>query len=348
MKKTVALLITMLLPATSLFTACGWDDADRYVKLGNYTGLEIAAEDTEVTDDELEYAILEDRYSLAVTNEITDRPARQDDTVKVVYSLSVDGNIIDGNGEKYVLTIGEGACPFEEDIIGHNTGDVFTVTKTIDDEELKDYLGLMGKYTIELTDILQIDVPDEDEAFAANMGFNSLEEYTKAKKETLSVDKKKKVREKQYDELLSVIAADSFFRDYPEDSITQKEEELKASYEAEAKKYGLVPDKYTATMLGVDVEDIEDALYLAAVALVEKDLIVKAVAEKEKITVDDEQYEAEVIRILNTAGVEDRETFKEKTGKEFEDVSDKEAIKNDLLREKVCEFIYDNAVFRTE
>ena len=69
--------------------------------------------------------------------------------------------------------------------------------------------------------------------------------------------------------------------------------------------------------------------------MVYEDMVVTSIAEKEKITVSDDEYTQYVENNLDTYGMSSVE--------EFESTYSKESVMDELLREKVQKFLLDNA-----
>ena len=79
----------------------------------------------------------------------------------------------------------------------------------------------------------------------------------------------------------------------------------------------------------------KSALKAAVESMVYEDMVVTSIAEKEKITVSDDEYTQYVENNLDTYGMSSVE--------EFESTYSKESVMDELLREKVQKFLLDNA-----
>ena len=96
------------------------------VELGKYKGIKVEPVDTVVTDKEVEEEIKKELEKNARHVEVTDRPAKNEDTVLIDYSGSVDGEKFDGGtaeDQKLVLGSHSFIDNFEEQIEGHSIGD---------------------------------------------------------------------------------------------------------------------------------------------------------------------------------------------------------------------------------
>ena len=100
------------------------------------SALPLSKADLEPTETEIQTQIDTLLNQYATTQNITDRAAQSGDTVNIDYSGAVDGVVFTGGtATGYDLTLGSHTFidGFEDQIIGHNIGDVFDVTVTFPD-----------------------------------------------------------------------------------------------------------------------------------------------------------------------------------------------------------------------
>ena len=91
-------------------------------------------------------------------------------------------------------------------------------------------------------------------------------------------------------------------------------------------------------MLGLDVSDFEgteEETKAAVESMVYEDMVITSIAEKEKLTVSDDEYQKYVEDNLDTYGMGSVE--------EFESTYSKDSVMEELLREKVQKLLLDNA-----
>ncbi|MDO4743114.1 MAG: trigger factor, partial [bacterium] len=106
-------------------------------KISGYKGLKAERLIVEVTDQEVDAEInrMADRNSRLVT--VEDRAAKDGDITVIDFEGFVDGTAFDGGkSEGFSLTLGSGQFipGFEDQIVGHNTGDEFDVNVTFPEE----------------------------------------------------------------------------------------------------------------------------------------------------------------------------------------------------------------------
>ena len=111
--------------------------AQDYVTLpDNVAALPIKKADVTPSDSDVQARIDSLLSQYSTTQAVTDRAAQNGDVVNIDYSGTVDGVAFNGGTyQGYDLTLGSGSfiTGFEDQIVGHNTGDTFDVTVTFPD-----------------------------------------------------------------------------------------------------------------------------------------------------------------------------------------------------------------------
>ncbi len=136
----------------------------------------------EVTDKDVddEIAHVQERNARMVT--VEDREAQNDDIVEIDFDGSVDGKQFQGGkAENYNLTLGAGQFipGFEEQVVGHKTGDEFDVNvKFPEDYQAKELAGKDSVFKVKLHEIKKKELPAVDDDFVKDVSeFNTLDEY---------------------------------------------------------------------------------------------------------------------------------------------------------------------------
>ena len=152
------------------------------VSIEGYKGVTAWKEKVEVTDKDIddELAHVQDRNARMVT--VEDREAQNGDIVEIDFDGSVDGKRFEGGkAENYNLTLGAGQFipGFEDQVVGHKTGDEFDVNvKFPDDYQAKDLAGKEAVFKVKLHEIKKKELPAIDDDFVKDVSeFNTLDEY---------------------------------------------------------------------------------------------------------------------------------------------------------------------------
>ena len=169
------------------------------VEIDGYKGLKAEKVKAVVTDEEIdeEVARIADRNSRMVT--VEDRAAAKDDTVVIDFDGYVDGKAFEGGkGESYSLLLGSNSFipGFEDQIIGHNTGDEFDVNVTFpEDYHAKELAGKPAVFKVKVHEIKVKEMPTIDDEFAKDVSeFDTLADY-KADLKKKALERKEKQAE---------------------------------------------------------------------------------------------------------------------------------------------------------
>ncbi|MDR0899854.1 MAG: trigger factor, partial [Lactobacillaceae bacterium] len=104
------------------------------VTLGEYKGVEVAAADTEVSDEEIQSELDHmQQMEAELTPADADYPAASGDTVVIDFDGSVDGvHFEGGKAENFSLSLGSGQFipGFEDQLVGHKAGEDVNVNVT--------------------------------------------------------------------------------------------------------------------------------------------------------------------------------------------------------------------------
>ena len=138
MKKRVIAVLAAVLMTASL-AGCGSGKlSNDYVTVNKYKGLEVTeVAKNEVSDDSVEQEVQSRLEAAATEQDVTDRAAQSGDWVNIDYTGTLDGVAFDrGTATGYDLELGSGSFigangdyqGFEDQIVGHNTGEEFDIT----------------------------------------------------------------------------------------------------------------------------------------------------------------------------------------------------------------------------
>lgn len=152
------------------------------VAIDGYKGITAWKKKVEVADKDVDDEIsrVRDRNARMVT--VEDREAQNGDIVEIDFDGYVDGKQFQGGkAENYNLTLGAGQFipGFEDQVVGHKTGDEFDVNvKFPEDYQAKELAGKDSVFKIKLHEIKKKDLPTVDDDFVKDVSeFNTLDEY---------------------------------------------------------------------------------------------------------------------------------------------------------------------------
>ncbi|MDD7114538.1 MAG: trigger factor [Lachnospiraceae bacterium] len=175
-------------------------DAADYVKVCDYSAVELASADVSVSDDEVQEQIDSFMENYKTTKQVTDREVKDGDVVNIDYVGTVNGEEFEGgnsDGQGYDLTIGSDTFidGFEDQLIGHTPGETVEVNVTFPDDYTSE--DLAGKDAVFKTTIHYISETEDqkltDDFVKENLqdtyGYTSVKDMKKQIKKALKDNK---------------------------------------------------------------------------------------------------------------------------------------------------------------
>lgn len=325
-----------------LVTGCGKkaavngskEAAEDSVKLGNYKGVEFTPVKVEVSDDEVEAAI-EDLLAENAEEKEVDRAARSGDIVNIDYVGMKDGVAFEGGTSSgYDLTLGSKSFidGFEDGLIGAVKGQELSLNLTFPEEYgNEDLAGQEVVFDVTVNTVKE-SVPAvlNDEFIKANTDSSTVEEYRKAKKEELTKTAEQNAENKKKSEVFQKVieASEITVSDATVEAYYTQQLE---NYEKQAAQAGIDLETMV-TYYGTDLDTFKTQLRAMAEEASKQNVVVKAIAEAEGLSIADEDKDA----LATEFGYPDKDNMIEMVGDDI--------VNNYILTEKVVTFIADNAV----
>lgn len=307
------------------------------ISIENYKGIEADKGDASICADDVkkELASMQERNARVVT--VDDRKAKKNDIAVIDFEGFVDGVAFDGGkGENYELTLGSGQFipGFEEQIIGHKTGDEFDVNVTFPTEYTPELAGKEAVFKVVLHEIKMKELPTLDDDFAKDVDdeVDTLAELKKKIKAELS-DKKKEDVEKDFESAVLEKVVDLVEGEIPEVMYDNKLEDDVKDYENRLAQQGIPLDTYLQYM-GMDRDKFKESMRDNAVKQVKLQLAVEKIAELEKIEATDEEAEAQLKEMADMYQLDVEQV------KKWVNIED---VKKDVVGKKTVDFLVANA-----
>ena len=152
------------------------------VTLGEYKGLTAEVEPKHVVEDEeIDERIKQELQKAARTLDVTDRTVDYNDTVNLDYAGTVDGVAFEGGtAQGQTLTIGSGQFipGFEEQMVGMAIGEEKDLQVKFPEQYHSEQLaGADAVFHVKVNSITMTEVPELDDDFAQDKGFDTVDEY---------------------------------------------------------------------------------------------------------------------------------------------------------------------------
>ena len=213
------------------------------MEIKDYKGLEIEKKSTEVTDELVNEELdkVRERNSRMVT--VEDRPAQNGDTAVIDFEGFVDGEAFEGGkAENYNLSLGSGNFipGFEEQIVGHSTGEEFSINVKFPDEyQAEELKGKDAEFKINLHEIKAKELPEVDDEFVQDVSDKeTVDEYKAELKETVA-NRLKDEAEKDVDDQIADKLIDLLEGEIPEAMFDNQANDMVRDFEMRLRSQGM-------------------------------------------------------------------------------------------------------------
>ena len=309
------------------------------VTLGEYKGIEVQKADMTVTDQDVEDAVRRELEKDSRLVAVTDRAAKDGDTVKIDFDGSVDGVAFDGGkGENYPLQLGSGSFipGFEDQIVGHNAGDAFDVEVTFpEDYHAKELAGKAAVFKTVLHEIQTREVPELTDAYADDKGFDSVDAFREDVKQKLTDAKAKSAAAANENAVIGKVVENAQI-ELPEPMVETQVEQMIDDYARRMQSQGLQLDQYME-YTGMTMDKLKEQFHPQAVRNLKTRLTLEKVVEAENIEVSEDAIDAEIKRMAEQYKVDFEKM------KEFMTEDDKKNISMDLKIQEAVDFLVAEA-----
>ena len=308
------------------------------VTLGQYKGIEAVKPVVAISDEDVDKEIESVRKRNARQVSVDDREAQMGDTAKIDFDGFLNGERFDGGkAEGYSLELGSNSFVpgFEDQIVGMKVGEEKDINITFPKDYVEDLAGKDVVFKVKLNDLTVAELPELDDEFAGDNGFDTLEAYRASIREDLE----KKAAEKAETEFRTEVmrqAAENMTVTVPSAMISEKTEEILRNYAA---NFGMNTRDMSLDqikqMMGVDDAAINNTIRPAAEYQVKNDLLLEAVIEAEKIEADEEETREYLNKVAESIGAK---------AEEVEKYFGMEYMAGERKKEKAGELILSSAV----
>ncbi|HEE1479880.1 TPA: trigger factor [Staphylococcus aureus] len=311
------------------------------VKLGDYKGLEIEKQETELSDDELQEAIDHSLGHLAEMVVKEDGVVENGDTVNIDFSGSVDGEEFEGGqAEGYDLEIGSGSFipGFEEQLEGMKVDEEKDVVVTFPEEyHAEELAGKEATFKTKVNEIKFKEVPELTDEIANELDAeaNTVDEYKENLRKRLVEQKATDAENVEKEEAITK-ATDNTTIDIPEAMVNTELDRMVSEFAQRIQQQGLDLQTYFQ-ISGQDESQLRGQMKDDAEQRVKTNLTLTAIAEAEKIEATDEDIDKELEKMSKQFNIS-VEDIKNTLG-------NTDIIKNDVRIQKVIDLLRDNAKF---
>ena len=309
------------------------------LELESYEGLKVEVPRREVNDADIAHQIEELRERFASLQPVEGRGIELGDFALISFIGYVDDETYEGNQvDKYLYETGRGQMPveFDDGLLGMEPGDEkrveFRVPETSSNIE---YVGKMAQFDVTVHEIKAKVLPEVDDAFAGEMGFDTVELMREDLLERLGLQ-----RHLAYDRAKEKRSREALARrlpgEIPAPMIRGRMESLQTDFNQRLSEQGLSLEQY-AEMSGMTREVFEAELAKDADQQVREDLALEALFRALKMEVTDEEIDSEFEDIARAT-----EVTVEQARKKWQDMGLSAVIAESVMHRRAVGWLMEN------
>ncbi|WP_345239975.1 trigger factor [Pontibacillus salipaludis] len=306
------------------------------VTLGEYKGLEVEAQDTTVTDEDVENELKQQQEKQAELVVKEEGTVENGDTVVMDFEGFVDGEAFEGGqADNYSLEIGSGQFipGFEEQLVGKSAGEETEVEVTFPEEyHAEELAGKKATFKVKVHEIKAKELPELDDEFAKDIDeeVESMDELKKKTKERLQQEKAQEAENAKREELVNK-ATDNAEIEIPEAMVDTELDRMMKEFEQRLQMQGMTLDMYFQ-FTGQDQNALKEQMKEDAGKRVKTNLVLEAIATAENVEVTEEDINQELENMASMYQT-DVENLKQMLG------GNTEAVEEDLKIKKAIDFL---------
>ena len=307
-----------------------------------FEGIEFEAPDVSVEDAEVE-ALIQRMRDAAATTKTVEREAINSDVVVIDFigKLAADGSPFRGNtATSYQVIVGAGILlpEFEAQLVGVKTGDVKDVALTFPDTwPAKELAGKQAIFATTVKEVKERNLPEVNDDFAKQMGYESLVSAREKMSEGLMLNKQQQTQAQVEQQLLMGLLRSVNVDPIPESMI---QHQVGVLIQNMLEGVGMNLEDYLKKAK-ITMEELITQHQQAAMTDIRARLVLKAIAEHEKLVVTPEEEE-QALKIAQMTQFKDMdiETLRKQI--------DREALAVNICVKKAMALVQEKAVHKVK
>jgi len=307
------------------------------IEVKDYEGLKVPESKVEVSDDEVEEAIARFRERQATLKKIEDRTVVEDgDYALASVEAFEDGKPLSSTRpDDRLVEVSERALAHGvyEVLKGAELGKQMKASKSYPaDYSHKDLAGKTIEWRATPKEIYRRELPAVDDDFAKDLGDENLEAFRTRVRGELLAHAKQEANARARQGLLDLVIERNPV-ELPESLVSRELNAMEAELHQTLEAGGLSHEE-----AGERVKQSADDLKTRAEKRARTELIVDALAEQEKIEIDDGELGARVAAIVTQSG-----RNRDRAAEFYRKQENREALRQSMRREKALDFILSRA-----
>lgn len=310
------------------------------VEVKDYKGIEVEKVVNPVTDEDINKQLDALREKNVTVETVDDRAAENGDDVVIDFEGFKDDVAFEGGkAEDFTLSLGSGQFipGFEDQIVGHNTGEDFDINVTFPEEyQVKELAGAPAVFKIKLKSISKKVMPElDDDMVKDSTEFDTVDEYKADVKKKLEEANEKhadsEVEAKIFDKVIENMTAE-----IPQVMFDNRVNEMIGELEQRLAPQGISLDLYMQ-YTGQTIDTVKKAYAEQAEKQVKLRLALEKITKLENIEVTEDELKAEFDKLA--------EAYKLDVDQIKQFIHDDD-LKKDIAVGKAVDLIKDAAVIK--
>lgn len=261
--------------------------------------------DTEVTDEDVDNRLEEIRGRSAEVEKDSDKPISENDIVEVSFDSFIDDEPYEGSSvDGYAYTVGSHEMPdeFEAALVGMHANEGKTVEfKIPEDFDNEEIAGKTARFDIKVNRVASCTLPEVDDAFAQEFGYEDLAFWRNKIKNELQNEKEgnlEEIKEKAAREAL----ADELEDEPGDDVITATAHRMLAAFKTDLQQQGTNFDEY-CRYLHLAEEDVFNEMKEEATTITRENLALESLFRRCNFKINHRELRKTIGELLEENGM---------------------------------------------
>lgn len=312
-----------------------------YVTLGEYKGLAVTLASTAVTDEEIDAEITSTLSQNDKLETLEEGTVEEGDIANIDYEGTKDGEAFDGGTDKgFDLTIGSGTFieGFEEGLIGKSIGESVDLDLTFPENyQSTDLAGQAVVFHVTINSVKRApELTDELAAEISDSQYKTVDEYRASVEATLKEGKASTRDSQKINDLMTQVYNNATINDYPEELVAFIKQQYVDYYTQYAEQSEMSLSDFIEQNLQTTEEEFNTSMEEMAKQSIRQEMLLKAIAETEKLELTDEEYQTRAQEYADQMGLDGVEGLEAQYGEKL--------VQTNLLLDKALELVEDSAV----
>ncbi|MBM3204359.1 trigger factor [Candidatus Uhrbacteria bacterium] len=293
--------------------------APQVTNFADLTTCKVKTKEIAVGDKEVDNAI-EQMRKMRRSEARVDRPATMEDLIVIDLEMKKDHVLLEGgSGKDYRVYLSEDHYipGFNKQMEGIKAGEERTFSLPFPDEHFQKHLaGQTVDFTAKATSVFELQLPEANDEFAKGVGIDTIQALRDKLKENLTMEQKSRSKEAAEIEMLEKLVDASTFSEVPDLLVNEEVRRMLAELEQGVEEQGMKWADYLSSIKKT-VDELKLDFAAQALRRIKTAVLIKALAQREKISVTEEELDKEVDHILESLRADDKQTRERVSSPEY-------------------------------